>query len=153
MKRQPRYAREATPWTATRCARPRSPVTSAYTGIAAAVRTTPVHRRTRAARAFTGRMMNRGVGINDEPSAPSAECWGGGAEVRAEARGLSGAREGGHAKRSTEQPRPQHVVRLVFGARGTPREATTAAGQKRAPCQPHKQHEQRRESDNAEAEG
>jgi hypothetical protein len=46
------------------------------------------------------------------------------------------------------------VVRLVFGACGTPREATTAAGQPtRAPSQPRQlQHEQRRESEYAEDE-
>jgi len=94
-------------------------------------------------------MMNCSVGINDEPSAPSAECWGGGPE----ARGLGGTRGSGHAKQPTEQPRPQHVVRLVFGARSASPEATTTAGQPWEPSQPrHLNHEQRRESDYAKVE-
>ena len=94
--------------------------------------------------------MNFGVGINNEPSTfpADSECWGGGAE----ARGLGGARGGRHGNRSTEQPHPQPAVRVVLGARATPREATTAVGEQRAPFQPHQQHEQRRESDYAEVE-
>ena len=52
-----------------------------------------------------------------------------------------GARGGGHAERSSEQPHPPRTVRFVPDARGAPREPATAAvqGQPRA-HQPHRQH-------------
>ena len=59
----------------------------------------------------------------DSSSVPRS---GGGAEGQGQE---VGARGGVHAKRSAEQPHPQPAVRVVPGARGAPRQATTAAGQ------------------------
>jgi hypothetical protein len=103
-----------------------------HTGFALPPPPGPVHRQKHAARAYTGRMMNSGVGADDPFSVERA----GGAEAH---QGLGGPRGSGHAKLSTDQSHPHQTVRVVPGARGAPRE-TSSAGQPRAP-QPRRQHE------------
>ena len=65
----------------------------------------------------------------DDEDSRSAERDGGAVGQGQE----DGARGGGHAKRSTEQPHPQRATHAVPSARGVAREASTAAGQLRAP--------------------